>query len=378
MAIEKIVRISPHIEEETSQAITPKPSLIDKLGSGFRKWSINPKEIVNSLGTSAVGLWSSLREIPGRLVEPPKNFFLRNTIQTVVDFQHAQELDSEIQYQMVYGKKVPILVTNHQQHIDGFVFAVIGKHIKRLVAAMWFTPPFAGFIAPAAKSWEEGHQGGDLKAGLEVFRKAGEQVGVKVQGATREKDENHYDMDRGQLLSEMLPIAREMRREKRGLALLPEGSWTGGRHPKGAGVEDIHGMQPFAVNMATWINTVQRVTDKEPVIIVGGLNGSYRYVWNGEDEKGEPENPKITPEGWRALILGMLGLHIGYRRIEAKLQSVITLAKLESAVGPDWRENGAAVNEYLTEQIELAIPEYARRHPKESSNTQAIELSRSS
>lgn len=374
MAIEKIVRISPHIEEETSQAITPKPSLIDKLGSGFRKWSINPKEIVNSLGTSAVGLWSSLREIPGRLVEPPKNFFLRNTIQTVVDFQHAQELDSEIQYQMVYGKKVPILVTNHQQHIDGFVFAVIGKHIKRLVAAMWFTPPFAGFIAPGAKSWDEGHQGGDLKAGLDVFRKPGEQLGVEIAMATRKKDKK-YGMKIS--LAEARPIIRGLHLGK-GFAILPEGSWKSGRHPRGAGVEEIYGMQPFVVDMAEWIQIVERETDKEPFIIVAGINGSYRCVWNGEDEKGEPENPKITPEGWRGLILGMFGLRIGYRRIEAKLQSVITLAKLEAAVGPNWRENGEAVNNYLAEQIEEAIPEYARRPHKRSVNTQTIELSKAS
>lgn len=363
--------------EEESQATTPEPSLGDRFGSRFRRWSINPKEIVNSLGTSTTGLWSSLCVVPGRLVERPKNFFLRNAIQSVVDLSYTDEINNEIKAEMAAGK-VLILITNHQQHIDGFVFAVIGKHIRRLVAAIPGAPAFPGFIAPAAKSWEEGYQGGHLKAGLEVFRKAGEQVGVKVQGATREKDENNYDMDRGQLLSEMLPIAREMRREKRGLALLPEGSWKEGRHPKGAGVEDIHGMQPFAVNVATWINTVQRVTHREPVIIVGGLNGSYRYVWNRENEKGEPENPKITPEGWRALILGMFGLRIGYRRIEAKLQSVITLAKLEAAVGPDWRENGEGVNDYLAEQIELAIPEYARRANRRSVKAPAIELSRAS
>lgn len=359
--------------EEASQETTPEPSLGDRLGSRFRRWSVNPKKIVSSLGKSVTetGLWSSLQEVPGRLVEPPKNFFLRNAIQSVVHLSYTEEINDEIKKEVVAGK-VLILITNHQQHIDGFVFAVIGKHIRRLVAAVPGAPSFPGFIAPAAKSWEEGHQGGHLKAGLEVFRKAGEQVGVKVQGATREKDENQYDMNRSQLLSEMLPIAKELRRQKRGLALLPEGSWTSGKHPEGTEPEDIFGMQPFAVNMVDWINIVQKVTHREPVIVVGGINGSYRYVQNGEKEERN-----ITPEGWRALILGMFGLRIGYRRIEAKLQSVITLAKLEAAV-PNWRENREAVNNYLAEQIELAIPEYARRSHKRSVNTQAIELSRAS
>ena len=120
--------------------------------------------------------------------------------------------------------------------------------------------------------------------------------------------------------------------------------------------------------MAEWVGIVERATGREAFIIVAGINGSYRYVRNGEKEDGKNEEPKITPEGWRALIIGIFGLHIGYRRIQAKLQSVITRGKIEAALGRNWRENGEVFNEYLTEQIELAIPEYARRHPKESSN----------
>lgn len=367
--------------EEASQAITPKPFLIDRLGSRFRRWNINPKGIISSISKPATEFRSSLYGVPMKLVkskllERPRNFLLRNAIQSVVKLSSTQEINGEIKKEAA-ASKVFILIINHQQHIDGFVFAVIGKHTRCLVAATPGASAFPGFIAPAAKSWEEGHQGGHLQVGLEFFRKAGEQVGVKVQGATRKKDENQYAMGRYQLLAEMLPIAREMCRENRGLALLPEGSWKGGRHSKGAGVEDIHGMQPFAVNMVSWINTVQRVTHKEPVIIVGGLNGSYRCVWNREKEDGNPEDPRITPEGWRALILGMFGLRIGYRRIEAKLQSVITLAKLEAVV-PNWRENGEAVNNYLSEQIEEAIPPYARRKKPKSDYAPAIELSRAS
>lgn len=372
MAIEIRSKEIPH-GEELSQTITSETSFIDRLGSRFRRWNINPKEIASSLSKSVTAFESYLREVPGKLIEPPKNFFLRNAIQTVIDFQHAKELDSEIQFQMAYGKKVPILVTNHQQHIDGFVFAVVGKHIRRLVASMWCALPFPGFIAPGAKSWDDGHQGGDLKAGLDVFRKAGEQLGVEIIMTTRKKDEK-YGMK--VTLAEARPIIRGLRLGK-GFSILPEGSWKSGRRPQGAGVEDIYGMQPFAVDMAEWIGIVERETGKEPFIVVAGINGSYRYVWNGEDEKGEPENPKITPEGWRALILGMLGLRIGYRRIEAKLQSVITLAKLEAAV-PNWRENGEAVNDYLSEQIEEAIPPYARRKKPKPDYAPTIELSRAS
>ncbi|OGE28051.1 hypothetical protein A2867_01545 [Candidatus Daviesbacteria bacterium RIFCSPHIGHO2_01_FULL_40_11] len=323
-----------------------------------------------------MGLWSSLRGVPMRLIERPKNFFLRTAIRSIVDLSYTNEINDEIKAEMALGK-VPILITNHQQHIDGFVFAVTGKHMKRLVAAIPGAPPFPGFIAPGARSWEEGYQGGHLKVGLEVFREAGEQLGVKVAGVTRGKDGDDYGMDRSQLPTEMLPIARELRR-KRGLALLPEGSWKGGRHPYGAGTEEIYGVQPFAVNMAEWVGIVERATGREAFIIVAGINGSYRYVRNGEKEDGKNEEPKITPEGWRALIIGIFGLHIGYRRIQAKLQSVITRGKIEAALGRNWRENGEVFNEYLTEQIELAIPEYARRADRRSVKTPAIELSTAS
>lgn len=339
---------------------------------GIETGSKIPSRRETGLWFPAAGIRERLVEVRNRLIEPPKNFLLRTAIQSIVHLTYTTKINDEIKAEMAAGKVV-ILITNHQQHIDGFVFAVIGKHIRRLVAAIPGAPPFPGFIAPAAKSWEEGHQGGHLQAGLDVFRKPGEQLGVKVQGATREKDEGQYEMNRNKLLSEMLPIAKEMRRGKRGLALLPEGSWTGGKHPEGMGPEDIFGMQPFAVNMVDWVNTVQRITRSEPVIVVAGVNGSYRYVQNGEKEERN-----ITPEGWRALILGMCGLHIGYRRIEAKLQSVVTLAKIEATLGPDWRESEEALNNYLAEQIELAIPEYARRKDRKTVSGTAIELSRSS
>lgn len=372
MAIE-VHRESSHAEE-ASQIIAPEPSLIDRLGSRFKRWNVNPREIAGSAGRLATRIGvQTLHAASEWLIESPKNFFLRNAIQTIVDFQHTKELDSEIQFQMAYGKKVPILITNHQQHIDGFVFAVMGKHIRRLVAGMWCAVPFPGFVAPGARSWDEGHQGGDLKGGLDVFRKAGEQVGVEIVMVARKQDEK-YKMKL--TAAEARPIIRALRLGK-GFAILPEGTWKSGRRPFWAERGYIRGMQPFAVNMAEWIGKVGEITDKEPVIIVAGINGSNRYVWNKERQDGEPENPKITPEGWRALILGMFGIRFGYRRIEAKLQSVITLAQLEAAV-PNWRENGDAVNDYLSGQIEEAIPEYARRKNKGSVADQAIELSQAS
>lgn len=315
-----------------------------------------------------IGLWVPLREASKRLIEPPKNFLLRRTIRTVVDLHSSKEIDNATKAEMAAGK-IPILISNHQQHIDGFVFAVIAKRVIRLAAVTPGAPPFPGFIAPGAKSWEEGYQGGHLKVGLDVFRKAGEQLGLEVAGVTREKDEDQYGMDRSSsLTSEMRPIRRGLRQGK-GLAILPEGSWTGGKHPKEAGVEEIFGLQNFTVNMAEWVGIVEKATGKEAFIIVAGINGSYRYVQNGEGEE-----PNITPEGWRALLVGATGLHWGYRRIQVNLRPPITKGKIETDLGSNWRENGEAFNEYLMNEIALVIPDYARGVCRKS----VVELSQAS
>ena len=43
-----------------------------------------------------MGLWSSLRGVPMRLIERPKNFFLRTAIRSIVDLSYTNEINDEI------------------------------------------------------------------------------------------------------------------------------------------------------------------------------------------------------------------------------------------------------------------------------------------
>lgn len=265
--------------------------------------------------------------------------FFKRGFRAVVDLHIPNSFEECFREAMDTG--IPIIYANHQSHADGIALAVISDYLMRLST-------LKGFAVPIAASMESGDQSLELKKSFDLLRPAVEGMGLVSVPVTRKKDVKQYDMDRRRITAEVSKFAEKIK-EGYGIALLPEGSVQGGRHPAGSGIDEINGMQTAERGaLLGFRNLVARVgkpIGKSPFFIPVGLHGGYRFVQSPEGGK-----PKPTNRGWLALGLGMLSIRT--MQIQANLGMPIRTEQLSLYQGQE--EN------YLMRRVAELVPPIAR------------------
>lgn len=157
------------------------------------------------------------------------------------------------------------------------------------------------------------------------------------------------------------------------LGLFAEGTVQGGRHPEGADIEEIYGMQEPTDNyLAGYFDVVNLVvtrTRRVPFFVPLGLNGSFRIQQSPENTEKDGK-PKPTAAGIRSLIRCILGLKPDVW-IEAKLGLPFGEEDVTVSVGSDWRDNKDGSNAFFMRRLLALLPpaawgDYGRRLASET------------
>lgn len=283
-----------------------------------------------------------LERIPKRAL----NFFAGRVIDNLVELQSNKDVDRRIQ-QLIAEGRIPIVYANHQGHFDGVAIPKISSYLRGLTGLQ-------GLAVIFAKSMITGHQSEELKSAFDLLIGGGRQSGVEPVPVTREKDQIIYGLSRLQIAAELRPLIRSLRRGF-GMAIFPEGSVQGGCHPKGAGIEDIYGMQEIDNdNLIDFFQLVSKIgKGKKPFFMPVGLHGSFRIM---QKEGGKP---KLTPSGVLSLIAAATGLPFGLR-IQANLLMPFTREEIAADLGMHWMLDSTALNRYAMERIAVGVPDRAR------------------
>lgn len=252
---------------------------------------------------------------------------------------------------------VPVLYFNHEGHADGIAISVISAYYRDLAATQpQVEPSLKGFAIPIAKSMATGDQSQELKQSYDLLKEAAHLKGLEEVPATRIKD-GIYGIDRKEILAEMWPFVRRIR-QGYGIALLPEGSVQGGRHPQGTSREEIYGMQEVKNNnligFFDLINKVVGPKGKKPFYFPGGLHGSFRIMEAPEDGK-----PFLTPLGKLSLAVGA-SIGVSLLRIQANMLMPYSEDEIIRDLGENWKEDPIAFNRYAMRKVSLGIPRIAR------------------
>lgn len=252
---------------------------------------------------------------------------------------------------------VPIVYANHQSHADGIALSVVSEYLRNLAAKTLKTSPLRGFAVPIAASMSSGDQSIELKRSFDLIKGTVMSKGVDPIPVTRKKDAISYGMSRQALAREALPFVDRLRRNF-GIGSFPEASVQGGRHPEGATIEEIYGMQEVVdsglIDLIKLAKKVLGSEGKRPFFVPLGLHGSFRFM-----DCPEAGKPKPTLNGWAALIKGIVGLPVGMK-IQASLVMPFGEDQLIQGIGIDWSEKTLDSNRYLMEQVAQAIPYVAR------------------
>lgn len=281
--------------------------------------------------------------------------FVGRGFNAIVDLQVPDGFEDRFRQLIVGG--VPVVYANHQSHADGIAMAVVSEYLRNLAAKTPGSYPLRGFAVPIAASMASGDQSIELKQSFDILKGTARSKGVEPISVTRKKDAILYGMSRQALGKEALPF-RDRLLKGFGIGSFPEASVQGGRHPEGAGIDEIYGMQEVVESdLIDIIQLANRVLGREgvrPFFIPLGLHGSYRFMDCPEGGKSKP-----TLEGWATLIKGMVGLPVGMK-MQARLAMPFTGEQLVQGVGEDWMENVLASNRHFMEQVAPAIPPVAR------------------
>lgn len=294
------------------------------------------------------------------LVERP----LRRVVNGVVRLHVSDQFEADFRREIVTG--VPFVYSNHHGHIDGFAYAVLTEYLCQIASETPGAFPLKGLAMPIAKSFIEGQQGLGPRLWYHFFNSTLRSMGYLTLPATREVD-GKYGMSRDGVVGEILPIARLINKGY-GMALLPEGTVQGGRHPEGAGVEDIYGMQQIKDDYLKEFSKIALKmagrSDRGIFFVQMGVDGSYRLQYSPENVQKEGP-PRVTKEGLRAFKQAFLGQDPEVW-IDARVNRLITVDELIHKLGNNWLEDGARLSDDLMAQVLPSIPErvwgeYGRR-----------------
>lgn len=377
---------------EASQATTPEPSLGDRLGSRFRRWSINPKETLVSFGRSITeaGLRSPVGKIPDRLSELRDRFVegvcspvekARDRLVDRAQLYVAENADKAID-NVVYLKAsrrvkrrfkklvaqggISVPYSDHQGHGDGLALAELTElhcELAGEVGEVETAFPLQGYAITMAKSWKTGHQGDDLKNSYELFEKAALKKGLVTIPSTRTVDELRYGLSREHMIAELRPFVEKVRGGF-GIALLPEGSIQAGRHPEGKSKRHIFGAQKVVNNnLIDFFEFIERVAKKhhlgngQPFYAPWAVHGSYSFI-----ESLPEQEPKLTKYGKTMLFLAALGVPVGRLRLGIKATMLMPFTEEEviGDLGPEWRKNQEAFNDYAMRKVVKVLPRRAK------------------
>lgn len=268
-----------------------------------------------------------------------KERLLRKGFHTVIDLRIPADFTECFREEMVGG--IPIVYANHQSHADGIALAVISNYLRGLST-------LKGLSVPIAASMESGDQSLELKQSFDLLKPAVESMGLVSVPVTRMKDVEQYGMSRGRIRAELSQFTMKIK-EGYGIALLPEGSVQGGRHPIGSGIDEIYGMrraeEGALLGFRDLVARVGKSKKKSPFFIPVGLHGGYRFVQSPEGGK-----PKPTRKGWMALGLGMLGIPT----MQIRVNLGMPISAEQSNLYPSSEE------EYLMRQVAQLVPPIAR------------------
>lgn len=280
------------------------------------------------------------------------NFFAGRVIDNLVVVQLTGAVDARINELITQGG-TPVVYANHQGHPDGIALAQVSSYLQ----GRYNLP---GLAAILASSMSSGQQGAQLKAVYDLLVEAGRKRGLEPIPFTRRKDEERYGMDR-QTARELRPLGEKIR-EGYGLALLPEGSIQGGRHPEGMGIEDIYGMQKVnGGGLITFFELANRWSQAGKTFFLPvALEGSFRIMQSLEGEvAGETGEPKLTRRGKWSLFLAALGIPFGRLKIKATLLTPFTEKEIRGDLGDDWRRDDEGFNAYAMRKLLSALPHAA-------------------
>ena len=261
----------------------------------------------------------------------------------------------------------PILVFNHQAHADGLLAAVVVGHLLETAKRIKREHPLKGFVMPAARSLINGRQSRLLQMFYIPFNLLMSKKGLITLPYTREKDKLVYGMS-GETHHDEIKTIRKYLHHGYGMAVFPEGSVQGGRHPKGCAPEEIYGMQEVKGNeIINSYRLMRQESTREIFYVVCGLHGGFRL-----------QNPNIkslspTKEGL-ATFFGIPGRFVPHVRAEASLGAIITEKSIAQTFGRDWPDGGkgqngsdgrdqkvlGGINRFIMDEVALLVPSRAR------------------
>ncbi len=281
-----------------------------------------------------------------------RDFLVARTINAHTDIRATQSVRDRFR-ELIFQGGVPIVYANHQGHMDGMALAAISEYLRNLASSGPDTYPLKGLVIPIAASIASGDQSEELKETYDSLKGGALRKGFKGFPVTRKKDQIQFGMSRTKIIGELRPFIDGLY-EGYGIALLPEGTVQGGRHPKGEDIEQIYGMQTVQEdNLIDFFQLINRVLGKEgkwPFFMPVGLHGSYRIMQSPETE-GRPK-PILTRKGLVSLVIGITGFSL--LKIQANLGMPYTEAELITDRGTaNWMED---FNEYAMKKVIPGIP----------------------
>lgn len=276
----------------------------------------------------------------------------------LVDLNVNPGFDEKFKEHLEEGE--PILVFPHQSHADGVLAAIVAEHLLNSAKSIKRIPELKGFVMPVAKSLFDGQQSRILYIFFHTFNCLMSMKGLNTLPYTREKDVVQYGMNRGNNLREVRTIEKRLKKGYR-LAVFPEGSVQGGRHPQGGDPEDIYGMREVVGNELINAYRSTKIADKHrPAFFVAvGLHGGFRLL--------NPNREGLGPtKAGLATFLGIPERWVPHVKAEATLGAIIPEESIAARFGKDWVKVGGdaelveGVNRFIMEQVASLVPARAQ------------------
>lgn len=236
----------------------------------------------------------------------------------------------------------PINVSNHTAHQDADSMSLV---VKQQMSAEKFLPKksrIKGFQLPLAMSLANGDQGAAMQAVYLADKPLIIRRGLVPLLLTRDKDVENFNAEKN--LIAYYRQLREAINENWGIAVLPEGTTTGGKRNKNG---DLNGMQVFPRDSLRSIISATNKEHKKPMIIPVGIDGGYRIF-----------NPDSQLPTRRAL---RVGLHLNRRNSRSIVNVSVGLPmKADEDILGDLVESKhwQAINELIGNEIASRIPMY--------------------
>lgn len=302
---------------------------------------------------------SKLQLVPaGQLFESARDGFIGRALDYIVDVKMTGERQLR---QLIKQGGVPIFYANHEGHGDIIVMAKISEYLRRKEL-------LEGLAIPAAMSVQTGDQGEEIKTSYDLFNKVLQRRGVEMVFVTRKSDREQYGIDRKGAIGEVRSFVEKIKKGY-GIAVFPEGTVQGGRHPAGTSRENIYGMQEVQnnslIDFYRLINNCLAHKGGFAFYVPVGVHGSFRIMESREimvEGKEAPikDKPKLTPYGKVIIVLSAFG--ISTHAIRAEVLDPFTEEQIIGDLGSGGMKDSTGFNNYAMDRINPALPLVARRH----------------